>query len=88
MNSNLLKQASKAINSDFGKPAISAVKRAAESDLGQALKEKAVSEVKRKVLEGTNKALDSIPLVKEVVQSDLGQELQKKLYSEVAPLAE
>ena len=35
LNSNLIKTASKAINSDIGQTAIRAVKRAADSEIGQ-----------------------------------------------------
>ena len=48
LNSNLLKQASKAINSELGQTVVSAAKQAAKSDLGQALKERAISEVKKR----------------------------------------
>ena len=48
LNSNLVKQASKAINSELGQTAISTVKKAAKSDLGQALKERAISRSKKR----------------------------------------
>ena len=84
LNSNLAKQASKAINSELGQTAIKVVKKAADSDLGQALKERAISEVKKKALEATDKALEYIPAsVKETAQTELGQQLQKKIVSEV-----
>ena len=40
LNSNLIKTASKAINSDIGQTAIRAVKRAADSEVGQEIKKK------------------------------------------------
>ena len=84
LNSNLVKQASKAINSDLGQTAISAVKKAAKSDLGQALKERAISEVKKKALEVTDRALEHVPVsVKQAAQSELGQQVQRKIVSEV-----
>ena len=75
LNSNLIKKASQAINSDLGQTAIKSLKKAAKSDLGQALQEKAISEVKKRA----NKVLDSAPVLKKAVQSELGQELQKAL---------
>ena len=80
LNSNLIKQASRAINSELGQTVISTAKKAAKSDLGQALKERAISEVKRKVLEVADSAPDSI---KEAAQSELGQQLQRKIVREV-----
>ena len=82
MNSNLVKKASQAINSDLGQKTISAVKAAAQSELGQSLKRKAISEA----LDASNKALDKISIpdyVKKAAKSELGQELQKKIISEV-----
>ena len=68
LNSNLIKQASKAIN----------------SDLGQALKEKAISEVKKKALEVTDSALERVPdSIKEAARSELGQQLQKTIVREI-----
>ena len=64
LNSNLIKRASQAINSDAGKKAISAVKRAAQSDVGQELQARAISEVKKKV----NKILP--PKLKQAVNSE------------------
>ena len=84
LNSNLIKQASKAINSELGQTAISAVKRAAKSDLGQALKEKAIYEVKKKALEVTDSALERVPdSIKEAAKSELGQQLQKTIVREI-----
>ena len=86
LNSNLIKRASKAINSELGQTTIRAVKRAAESDLGQALKEKAVSEVKRRALDVSNKALDKISVpttIRDAAKSEIGQQLQKRIISEV-----
>lgn len=80
LNSNLIKQASKAINSELGQTVVSAAKKAAKSDLGQALKERAISEVKKKVLEVADSVPDSI---KGVAQSELGQHLQEKIVKEV-----
>jgi hypothetical protein len=82
LNSNLLKTASRAINSELGQTAVSAVKRAAESELGQELQQKAISAVKKKALD----TLDSVALspgVKKAARSELGQVLQKKIVSEV-----
>lgn len=82
LNSNLVKKASQAINSDLGQKTISAVKAAAQSELGQSLKRKAISEA----LDASNKALDKISIpdyVKKAAKSELGQELQKKIISEV-----
>ena len=68
LNSNLIKQASKAIN----------------SELGQALKEKAISEVKKKALEVTDSALERVPdSIKEAAKSELGQQLQKTIVREI-----
>ena len=86
LNSNLVKKASQAINSDLGQKTISAVKAAAQSELGQSLKRKAISEVKKRALDASNKALDKISIpdsVKKAAKSELGQELQKKIISEV-----
>ena len=78
LNSNTIKRASQAINSDLGQKAIKGVKRALQSDVGQALQRKAISEIKNKA----NKVLDSAPTpIKKAVQSELGQELQKKIFS-------
>ena len=71
LNSNLIKKASQAINSDLGQTTIKNLKKAAKSDLGQAIQKKAISEVKKKA----NKVLDSAPVLKKAVQSELGQEL-------------
>ena len=82
LNSNLVKKASQAINSDLGQKTISAVKAAAESELGQSLKRKAISEA----LDASNKALDKISIpdyMKKAAKSELGQELQKKIIFEV-----
>ena len=81
-NSGLVKQATKAINSDVGQAAIAGLKKAAQSDLGQALKERAISEVKKKALD----LVDQVNLpesVKEAAQSRVGQELQKNLISQL-----
>ena len=67
LNSNFVKSASKAINSELGQTAIKAVKRAAESELGQVLQKKALTEI-------SNKIPDS---VKAAAQSELGQVLTK-----------
>ena len=75
LNSNLIKKASQAINSDLGQTAIKSLKRAAKSDLGQALQKRAISEVKKRA----NKVLDSAPVIKKAVESELGQELQKNI---------
>ena len=86
LNSGLVKKASQAINSELGQTAISAVKAAAQSELGQALKEKAISEVKKRALDVSNQALDKIVVpdsVKRAAQSDLGRQIQKKIVSEV-----
>ena len=84
LNSNLLKQASKAINSELGQTVVSAAKQAAKSDLGQALKERAISEVKKKALEVADNAFERVPdSIKEAARSELGQQLQKKIVKEV-----
>ena len=75
LNSNFVKKASQAINSDIGQAGIKSLKRAAKSDLGQALQKRAISEVKKRA----NKVLDSAPVLKQAVESELGQELQKKI---------
>ena len=58
LNSGLVKKASQAINSELGQTAISAVKAAAQSEIGQALKEKAISEVRKRAFDVSNQALD------------------------------
>lgn len=84
LNSNLLKRASKAINSELGQTAISAVKRAARSELGQELKQKAISAVQEKALDALDSGSKSLPSgIKKAARSDLGQMLQKKIVSEV-----
>lgn len=86
LNSNLIKTASKAINSEFGQTAIRAVKRAADSELGQELKKKALTEVNKKLEEVSNKALEKIHVpenVKQAAKSELGQKLQNKIISEI-----
>ena len=88
LNSNLIKKASKAINSELGQTAIGAVKRAAQSEIGQELQKRAISEVNRRAQDVTNKALDKIGVhvpdaVKRAAKSDLGQMLQDKIISEV-----
>ena len=86
LNSGLIKKASRAINSDLGQTVIQGVKAAAQSELGQALKEKAISEVKKRALDVSNQALDKIVVpdsVKRAAQSDLGRQIQKKIVSEV-----
>ena len=78
LNSNTIKTASQAINSDLGQKAIKGVKRAIQSDVGQALQKKAIAEIKNKA----NKVLDSAPSpIKKAVHSELGQEIQKKILS-------
>lgn len=91
LNSNLIQTASKAINSELGQTAISAVKRAAQSELGQELQNRAISEVRKRVRDVSDKALDKIALpsaVKKAAQSELGQEFQKKLISQVGKTAQ
>ena len=84
LNSNLLKRASKAINSELGQTAISVVKRAARSELGQELKQKAISAVQEKALDALDSGSKSLPSgIKKAARSDLGQMLQKKIVSEV-----
>ena len=86
LNSGLVKKASQAINSELGQTAISAVKAAAQSEIGQALKEKAISEVRKRAFDVSNQALDKISVpdsVKRAAQSELGQQIQKKIVSEV-----
>ncbi len=76
LNSNTIKRASQAINSDLGQKAIKGVKRAIQSDVRHTLKKKAISEIKNKA----KKVLDSAPTpIKKAVQSELGQEVQKKI---------
>ncbi len=75
LNSNTIKRASQAINSELGQKTIKGVKRAIQSDVGQALQKKAISEIRNKA----NKVLDSAPEIKKVVESDLGQELKRTL---------
>ena len=78
LNSNLIKKASKAINSDLGKQVI---KAAAESELGQ----EAISRAKKRVREVS----DAIPEpIKKVARSKLGQQVQKKIISEIKPVSE
>lgn len=91
LNSNLIQTASKAINSELGQTAISAVKRAAQSELGQELQKRAISEVRKRVRDVSDKALDKIALpseVKRAAQSELGQAFQKKLISQVGKTAQ
>jgi len=84
LNSNLLKTASKAINSELGQTAISVLKRAAQSELGQELQQKAISAVKEKALNVLDSGGKSLPSgVKKAARSELGQILQKKIVSEV-----
>ena len=86
LNSGLIKKASRAINSDLGQTVIQGVKAAAQSELGQALKEKAISEVRKRALDVSNQALDKIVVpdsIKRAAQSDLGRQFQKKIVSEV-----
>ena len=86
LNSNLIKTASKAINSEFGQTAIKAVKRAANSEIGQEIKKKALLEVNKKLQEVSNKALDKINVpesIKKAAKSELGQHLQNKVISEI-----
>ena len=86
LSSNLIKKANQAINSKLGKATINAVKEAAQSDLGQALKRKAISEVKKKVFNTTDKVLDRIHIpvsVKKAARSELGQKVQKNIISEI-----
>ena len=76
LNSNTIKRASQAINSDLGQTAIKGAKRAIQSDVGQALQERAISEIRNRA----NKVLDSAPThIKKAVESELGQELQKRI---------
>lgn len=82
LSSNLLKKATKAINSDLGQAVISTAKKAAESDLGQELKKQAVSAVKRKALDVLEST--SVPTsVKKAAKTEVGQILQKKIVSEI-----
>ena len=86
LNSNLVKRASRAINSELGQKAIKAVKRAAQSELGQELKNRAIEGINQKVEEVSNKAFNHIQLpetVKKVARSELGQQLQNKIISEI-----
>ena len=83
LNSNLLKTASKAINSELGQTTISAIKRAAQSELGQELQQRAISAVKEKALDVLDSGGKSLPSgVKKAARSELGQILQKKIVSE------
>merc|ERR1712243_238234 len=77
---------SKAINSDIGQTAIRAVKRAADSEIGQEIKKKALSEVNKKLQEVSNKTLDKINVpesVKKAAKSKLGRQLQNKIITEI-----
>ena len=86
LNSNLVKKASRVINSELGQKAIKAVKSAAQSELGQELKNRAIEGINQKVEEVSNKALNHIRLpetVKRAARSELGQQLQNKLITEI-----
>ena len=86
LNSNLIKTASKVINSELGQTAIRAAKRAADSEIGQELKKRALLEINKKVQDVSNKALGKIHVpdtVKKAAKSDLGQRLQNKIISEI-----
>ena len=86
LNSNLIKTASKVINSELGQSAIKAAKRAADSDIGQELKKRALLEINKKVQDVSNKALDRIHVpdtVRKAAKSEIGQHLQNKIISEI-----
>ena len=82
LKSGFAKKAHKAINSNLGKAAISTIKKAANSEIGQELQKQALSAVQ----DVSEKALNKIQLpesVKNAARSELGQQLQNKIISEV-----
>ena len=91
LSSNLVKTDSRAINSELGQTAIRAVKRAAQSKLGQEIKKKAISEVNKRAQDLSEKALEKIHIpesVRRAARSELGQKLQEKVISEVGENAQ
>lgn len=86
LKSGFAKRAHKAINSNLGKAAISTIKKAANSEIGQELQKQALSAINEKVQDVSEKALNKIQLpesVKNAARSELGQQLQNKIISEV-----
>ena len=76
LNSNLIKEASRVINSKPGQAAISAAKKVAQSELGQELQKRTISEAQN--------VFNKVPeVVKKAARSELGQKLQDKIVSEV-----
>ena len=63
---NLAKTASRAINSELGQTAIRVVKRSAQSELGQELQKRAISEVNKKVQDLSEKTLENIDIPESV----------------------
>lgn len=86
LKSGFAKKAHKAINSNLGKAAISTIKKAANSEIGQELQKQVLSTINEKVQDVSEKALNKIQLpesVKNAARSELGQQLQNKIISEV-----
>ena len=86
LKSGFAKKAHKAINSNLGKAAISTIKKAANSEIGQELQKQALSAINEKVQDVSEKALNKIQLpesVKNAARSELGQQLQNEIISEV-----
>ena len=82
LKSGFARKADKVINSNLGKAAISTIKKAANSEIGQELQKQALSAVQ----DVSEKALNKIQLpesVKNAARSELGQQLQNKIISEV-----
>ena len=82
LKSGFARKAHKAINSNLGKAAISTIKKAVNSEIGQELQKQALSAVQ----DVSEKALNKIQLpesVKNAARSELGQQLQNKIISEV-----
>ena len=74
LNSNLIKEASRVINSKPGQAAISAAKKVAQSELGQELQKRTISEAQN--------VFNKVPeVVKRAARSEFGQKLQDKIVS-------
>ena len=86
LKSGFARKAHKAINSNLGKAAISTIKKAVNSEIGQELQKQALSTINEKVQDVSEKALNKIQLpesIKNAARSELGQQLQNKIISEV-----
>ena len=86
LKSGFARKAHKAINSNLGKAAISTIKKAVNSEIGQELQKQALSTISEKVQDVSEKALNKIQLpesIKNAARSELGQQLQNKIISEV-----